>query len=69
MSRRQPIPQNKAERLNRTLIERSRAIMAELNAIHPNLDQSVRYLWAEAVHTVNYVRNRVLNKGTASHFG
>ena len=64
-----PESNGKAERLNRTLIERSRAIMAELNAIHPNLDHSVRYLWAEAVHTVNYVRNRVLNKGTASHFG
>lgn len=47
----------KAKRLNRNIIERSRAIMAELKAINPDLDQSVRYLCTEAVHRCSYVRN------------
>jgi hypothetical protein len=43
-----------AERLNRTLVERARAL----------LDSSglEKKFWAEAVHTVNYLRNRTISR-------
>lgn len=45
-----PEQNGRAERLNRTLLERVRTLLVE-----SKLDRS---LWAEALHTVNYLRNR-----------
>ncbi|CAB0004504.1 unnamed protein product [Nesidiocoris tenuis] len=39
-----------AERMNRTLLEKARCMMTDAN-VPPSL-------WAEAVHTANYLRNR-----------
>lgn len=61
-----PQSNGKAERLNRTLRERARSLLSELEEINGT---EYKNLWAEAVHTANYIRNRVLNKGTADHFG
>jgi hypothetical protein len=51
-----PQQNGKAERLNRTLMERTRALLSQAG-----LPAS---LWAEAVVTVNYVRNRTTRSGT-----
>ena len=64
-----PESNGKAERLNRTLIERARSIIAELTDINGGDEDEHKKLWAEAVNTANYIRNRVINKGTAAHFG
>ena len=64
-----PESNGKAERLNRTLVERARTIITELTEINGADEEEYKKLWAEAVNTANYIRNRVLNKGTASHFG
>ena len=45
-----PQSNGKAERLNRTLIEKARCMM-----IAANIPQ---YLWTAAVETANYLRNR-----------
>ena len=40
-----------AERLNRTLIEKARCMLISVNAS--------QNLWSAAVHTANYIRNRI----------
>ena len=45
-----PQQNGKAERLNRTLMEKARPMLADANL--------PKHLWAEAVTTANYLRNR-----------
>ena len=52
----EPQQNGQAERLNRTLMEGTRALLMQSNMPHP--------LWGEAVRTVAYVRNLVPAKGT-----
>lgn len=49
-----PESNGKAERLNRTLLDMARTLMMDLGD-----SQSNRQLWAEAVNTANYLRNRI----------
>jgi hypothetical protein len=50
-----PQQNGKAERLNRTLLERARSMLAESGL--------PRSLWGEAIRTANYLRNRAPVKG------
>lgn len=61
-----PESNGKAARHNRTLVKRARTLLAELEEINGTAHKA---LWAEAMNTTNYIRNRVLNKGTGEHFG
>ena len=65
-----PESNGRAERLNRTLVEAARTIMAELRQINSDVSRyNFEHLWAEAINTANYLRNRVLNKATGTKFG
>lgn len=61
-----PESNGKTERLNRILVERARCHLAKLKNIN---GMEHKNLWAEAIHTANYVWNRLLNKGTGEQYG
>lgn len=51
-----PESNGKAERLNRTLMEIARSMLLGMNQV-----KNYQKLWAEAVNTANYLRNRMYN--------
>jgi len=57
-----PESNGRAERLNRTVVEKARAILEELHILTGMSDY--RKLWSEAVLTVVYGHNRTLTKST-----
>ena len=52
----------RAERCNRTILEKARTILAELNMMHTF--DGYKKLWPEAVQCVAYVHNRTLTKSS-----
>lgn len=57
-----PESNGRVERQNRTVFEKARTILSELNMMCTF--ESYKKLWPEAVRTVVYVRNRTLTKST-----